>query len=518
MAYADVFQNQLLSSDYSKSMAKHSQLVFKQDQESYITYLNQSFDYQIDSNGYLKFNDKGTFADQLQISKQSDLIFQIKIPSDFKPENFSVASLNDLKELDEKDKNILVQKAKKDSINEQVDVLLDSQKIRITLLRPKKYICFSFENNFTYFRSCVLSEILTPDEMVLSQLSKESPELFLNKDPIENQGTVLLQNISEPVNLSIRYKDQLFMNWIVLKRYPLLLRIDRDFENKKYSGYFYDFTMENFIWKSEMDEKNGFFNFKNDYLIELKQEFSFSDLFFKNQSKSLKFSLLRIKKKIQQTPIVIKKEKLTQFYLSITNSSFKRTDETFEAELFSKMNFGFSFYHQMKIFNSDWILGGSFDQMQILDNSDSILIQNKSNSLMSLTADMPMSISENLIFTAGFGLRDHVLFATNASLDSVAVNKILLPEILGQGILRIPVSDEFVFLLPIRLAYSLGGSADGQKYGSSILMTLGYRLKYITEDLDFIIGGDSVLSTRNVNNYAQKSNSGKFYLGIGYDF
>ena len=513
LAQADVLQSQLLSNDYSAAISKYGQLVFKQDQEKYLTYLNQSFDYEIKDESVFTINERPTVLDQILVQQINANQFKVQIKESKKFENLSAVLVNQLNLFD---RNLVLPTdyVRLSVVTEGADYILTLQ----PAAQAMDYLCLAFENNFTFFRGCIKSEKITQEPQPLSQISHLTPKVTLDGKPAESQGTVLLQNMSQPIRMTLGYAQEAQFVWTILKRYPLLVRIDNDFENKKYSGFFYDFTMENRLWKSEMESRIGSFYLKNNDLIEVKQEFSFSDTFLKSKEKFLKFGLLRVKKKAMEKLQSVKKEKLSQFFLSVTNSSFKRTDETFDAELFSKMNFGFSFYHQMKLFNQDWILGGSYDQMQLLDSTDSILIQNKSNSLMALSADMWMSISENLGFTAGFGLRDHVLFATNANQDSVAVTKTLLPEISGQGILRIPISEDFLFVMPLRLAYSLGGSADGQKYGSSLLMTIGYRLKYITENIDYILGGDSILATRNVNNYPQKSNSGKFYLGIGYDF
>lgn len=510
---ADVLQSQLLSNDYSVALTKYGQLVFKQDQEKYLTYLNQSFDYEIKNDGLFTINERSTILDQVLIQQLDANRFKVQIKDAKKIENLSGVLVNQLNLFD-RNQVLQTEYVRLAVTSEGADYIL-------TLQPPAQamdYLCLSFENNFTFFRGCIKREKITQDFQALGQFSNSNPQLILDGKAVEQQGTVLLQNMSQPIRMTLNYEQEAQFVWTILKRYPLFIRIDRDFENKKYIGFFYDFTMENRIWKSDMESSTGSFYLKNNDLIEVKQEFSLSDEFFKNKEKYLKFGILRVKKKAMEKIQAVKKEKLTQFYLSVTNSSLKRTDDTFEAELFSKMNFGFSFYHQTKLFNQDWVLGGSYDQMQVLDSTDSILIQNKSNNLMAISADMWMSVSENLSFTAGLGFRDHVLFATNSNQDSVAVTKILLPEISGQGILRIPVSDEFLLVMPLRLSYSLGGSADGQNYGSSILMTLGYRFKYITENLDYIFGGDSILATRNVNNYPQKSNSGKFYLGIGYDF
>ena len=517
-AIADVYQNQLLSSDYSKSMLKHSQLLFKQDQEKYITYLNQSFDYQVDANGHLQFNEKEIFADKLFISKESDTVYKINFPAAFKPENFSVTSLNEFIELEQQKKQLSEGERKKKSSEDRVEILPESRLIKITLTQPKKYFCFSFENNFSYFRSCVSSDIVTTEEKALSRLSTETPDFFLNKAKIENQGTVLLQNISEPVDFRVRYKDQVFMNWIVLKRYPLFLKIDRDFENKKYVGSFYDFTLENFVWKADLEEQSGFFILKNNDFIDVKQDFALQELFFKNKEKSLKFSLLRIKKKTPTPPVVTKKEKKTQFNLVITNSSFKKTDDLYDAQLFSKMNLGFVFSHEATLWERDWIFNFGFDQFQILDSSDSIIIQGKSSSLLGFSVDNILSSSENLIFAAGGGLQDHIVFSSDAITQQVNVAKVMLPQIEGLAAFKVSFADDFLLVLPLKLAFSLGGSADGQKYSSAVTMSLGYRIKYIDDAVDYIFGGETVLSTRTVNNFAQKNSSGKVYFGVGYDF
>jgi len=423
------------------------------------TFLNQYFDYSIDSQSKIKISSKSIlWNSELIILKENRLLIQSN--DFFKNVNWNVYFKNEKSKIIFSLKNVSIDK------NFMSDVLPESA------LKETESICLISSNRYTQALVC---KSVKANSAVTSY-----PQVMINGKTSSLTGRIILTQPKEKITLDIKASAKDLIRITTQKRLFVPSEIERDSSKQIYEIKFYDLEDKLFSWSDDIGYEQESFDIQNDKILNVKQDFFNKDY----TKKDIKISYYK--------PPIPRKNINNMYavypYLGFANVVGNTTNQN--VNLQSSIGFGFRGYLNYEFDKKNQYLKYlslfdfmsftvNFKKLDYISNVNNYSINNDGSFLYQLSSGLSIVYNEDLYYGVSLNInKDHSLEKVSSA-SKIGIGSLLNFDLGGyahylifeRGHLQSNVMSGLGFILPSQ--YSGESTQMGTRFYTKF--DVGYR-------------------------------------------
>lgn len=459
----------------------------------YLEQMNQYFEYKFNEKSQLIVNDQISIADEIQFKKTNDK----EVTIDFNRLNLQNLEIR------------LYGKTKLATEVVNIFKLQEKKNNQYVFELPQEYavICLALKNRFTSLNIC-------RDQKLLGNETRENTGLALlvNNLPAEKSGIVLLQNYEKQIFFSVQYGELELIEYSMIKRLPLVHRIEKKSDSEKVSLDFIDLFVENSEWHDDVDLNQSFVLLQLNALIPIRQEISFSKQVQKSSALS-DFFVPTEKLSTQDTNIVETNEssRHRRLAIGIGSALYARTDQVFDMNLIAKNALSFKFIYEQLLESMNTIeYTIDYTQFKIVDNAESVPVAGSTGASYFLKIGHHWKLGKNLEASAGAGIFNASFYKSTNQFDSIesSASQLLSIPLSATAFFNLRPSTELRF--PVEYNYLMGG----EQLSSGSMIVFGVELLEDFRGSIYLLGFKSSSKNQKYYEFDQKEDHFQIYSGF----